>query len=226
MNSLSRQALSYLSDSERGDKLAQNKLCCLLLLLDKEYKSKVVQLDEVLLFHVLNHLAECYIDAFKENGTVDQSFEQLIKKLALSDLKIGDSQTMAFNRCTYFARVLAGELKGAAVDEEVKFATETVPDVEIEPEQDGPDTIETLKTVKAKETTDTITTETIASDTVDEPEEEGIPTETEFNTIPAPDLHNIKIETRMPPSKSKQFSQIYKLWNQEYNPTLKENSSA
>ena len=109
MNSLSRQALSYLSQSERGDKLAQNKLCCLFLLLDKEYKSKIVQLDEVLVFHVLNHLSDCSIELFKESGSIDQSFEQLIKKLALSDLKLGDSRLLAFNRSTYFARVLAGE---------------------------------------------------------------------------------------------------------------------
>ena len=218
MNSLSRQALSYLSDSERGDKLAQNKLCCLLLLLDKEYKSKIVQLDEVLLFHVLNHLTECYIETFKEVGKADQSFEQLIKKLALSDLKLGDSQVMAFNRCTYFARVLAGELKQAAVDEDVKFATDTVPDVEIDPEEQNEKTTETLNAIKAAKAKKVIASE-------EEDEEEGIPTETEFNAIPAPDLHNIKIETKMPPSKSKQFSQIYKLWNQDYNPTLKENSS-
>ncbi len=221
LNSLSRQALNYLSDSEQGDKLAQNKLCCLLLLLDKEYKSKVVQLDEVLLFHVLNHLAECYIETFKEVGTVDQSFEQLIKKLALSDLKIGDSQAIAFNRCTYFARVLAGEMKGSPVDEELQFATDTIPDVDIGPESPdddnhAQDTIEMSQSFRASQ----------AVETLDEPDDDGVPTETEFNTIPAPEFQNIKIESKIPPHKSKQFSQIYKLWNQEYNPTLKENSSA
>lgn len=219
MNSLSRQALSYLSESERGDKLSQNKLCCLILLLDKEYKSKIVQLDEVLLFHILNHLTDCTIDSFKESGELDQSFEHLIKKLALSDLKLGDSRAMAFNRCTYFARVIAGELKQSNVDEEVKFATDTTPDVEIEPEEvDSPREVQNLDT----EITNTPT----SARESDADDSEGFPTETEFNSIPAPDLHNIKIESNMPPKKSSQFSQIYKLWNQEYNTTLKERSSA
>ena len=205
MNSLSRQALSYLSESERGDKLAQNKLCCLFLLLDKEYKSKIVQLDEVLVFHVLNHLSDCAIEMFKETGSVDQAFEQLIKKLALSDLKLGDSRVLAFNRCTYFARVIAGELQPTNVDEEVKFATDTVPDIEIEPEE--------------------------VDQAAPEPEEEAessneVPTETEFNSIPAPGLQNIKIESKVHPSMNKQFSQIYKLWNQEYNSTIKETTRA
>ena len=210
MNSLSRQALAYLSESEKGDKLAQNKLCCLILLLDKEYKSKIVQLDEVLLFHVLNHLADCCIESFKEYGKFDHAFEQLVRKLALADLKLGDSHIMAFNRCTYFARVIAGELKQPNVDEDVKFVTETIPDVEIDPEEQQEEIVEKVKVEKVMEAV----------------EEDGFPTETEFNTIPAPDLHNIKIESKMPPSKSKQFSQIYKLWNQELNPTLKENTSA
>lgn len=209
MNSLSRQALAYLSESEKGDKLAQNKLCCLILLLDKEYKSKIVQLDEVLLFHILNHLADCCIDSFKEYGKIDHAFEQLIRKLALADLKLGDSRVMAFNRCTYFARVISGELKGPNLEDDVKFATETVPDVEIDPEDQHEQKVEKVRI-----------------DKVIEAEDDGIPTETEFNSIPAPALHNIKIETKMPPHKSKQFSQIYKLWNQELNPTLKESKSA
>ena len=209
MNSLSRQALTYLSESEKGDKLAQNKLCCLLLLLDKEYKSKIVQLDEVLLFHILNHLADCCIEAFKEYGKIDYSFEQLIRKLALADLKLGDSRVMAFNRCTYFARVISGELKSSN-EEDVKFVTETIPDIEIDPEEQQDQNVEKVPVDQV-----------IAAE-----EDEGIPTETEFNSIPAPDLHNIKIESKMPPHKSKQFSQIYKLWNQELNPTLKESKSA
>ena len=211
MNSLSRQALTYLSESEKGDKLAQNKLCCLILLLDKEYKSKIVQLDEVLLFHILNHLADCCIESFKEYGKIDHAFEQLVRKLALADLKLGDTRIMAFNRCTYFARVIAGELK-ATVDDDVKFVTETVPDVEIDPEDRVEQKDQNVEKVSVKKAMDTN-------------EDEGVPTETQFNTIPAPDLHNIKIESKIPPHKSKQFSQIYKLWNQDLNPTLKENTS-
>ena len=209
MNSLSRQALTYLSESEKGDKLAQNKLCCLILLLDKEYKSKIVQLDEVLLFHILNHLADCCIDSFKEYGKIDHAFEQLIRKLALADLKIGDSRVMAFNRCTYFARVISGELKGPNLDDDVTFVTETVPDIEINPEEPPEQKIEKVSVSEAMELE----------------EDDGVPTETEFNSIPAPDLHNIKIESKIPPNKSQQFSQIYKLWNQEFNPTLKESTS-
>ena len=208
MNSLSRQALNYLSDSERGDKLARNKLCCLILLLDKEYKSKIVQLDEVLLFHILNHLTDCCIETLKEYGVIDEILENLLKKLALADLKLGDSMVMAFNRCTYFARVIAGELKTGNVDDDVKFATDTAPDIDISPEELS----EQRESLKEK-----AAVEQFADDA---------PTETEFNSIPAPNLHNIKIETSIPPQKSGQFSQIYKLWNQNFNPTLKENSSS
>ena len=210
MNSLSRQALTYLSESEKGDKLAQNKLCCLILLLDKEYKSKIVQLDEVLLFHILNHLADCCIDSFKEYGKIDHSFEHLIRKLALADLKLGDSRIMAFNRCTYFARVISGELKAPGLDDEVNFVTETIPDVEINPEDPQEQKVEKVSIKKALQAEDG---------------DDGPPTETEFNSIPAPDLQNIKIESKIPPHKSKQFSQIYKLWNQDLNPTLKESTS-
>lgn len=213
MNSLSRQALTYLSESEKGDKLAQNKLCCLILLLDKEYKSKIVQLDEVLLFHILNHLADCCIESFKEYGKIDHAFEQLVRKLALADLKLGDSRIMAFNRCTYFARVIAGELKQPNLDDDVKFATETVPDVEIDPEDRAAQTDQNVEKVPVKKVMDS------------NDDDDGVPTETQFNTIPAPDLHNIKIESKIPPHKSKQFSQIYKLWNQDLNPTLKESTS-
>ena len=118
---------------------------------------------------------------------------------------------MAFNRCTYFARVIAGELKQPNLEQDIKFVTETVPDVEIDPEEREEQIVEKVSVKKAMAT---------------EAEEDGFPTETEFNSIPAPDLHNIKIESKIPPHKSKQFSQIYKLWNQELNPTLKENTPA
>ena len=87
---------------------------------------------------------------------------------------------------------------------------ESFPDVEINPEDPQEQKVEKVSIKKALQAEDG---------------DDGPPTETEFNSIPAPDLQNIKIESKIPPHKSKQFSQIYKLWNQDLNPTLKESTS-
>lgn len=194
MNSLSRQALNYLNQSESGDKQARNKLCCLLLLLEKDFKSKIEQLDEVLLLHVLNHLTECYLESVTYLGQEKHSAtEQLIKRLTLSDLKMGDSHATAFVRCTYYAREILGEFNDLKDTKNLSILSDIN-------ESDNQEVHEI--------TSDQLT-----------PVNDF--TETECNEIPAPDLSNIKIESRQPINKNGQFSSIYTLWNQKYNPAFK-----
>lgn len=194
MNSLSRQALNYLNLSESNDKQARNKLCCLILLFEKDYKSKIDQLDEVLLLHILNHLTECYLESITYLGKEKHSStEQLIKKLTLSDLKKGESRATAFNRCTYFSRELLGEFNEANSSEDFNILSE-------------------LETTENEESVE------ISSDTL--PPINDF-TETECNEIPAPELMNIKIESSESLEKNEQFSSIYSLWNQKYNPAFK-----
>jgi len=194
MNSLSRQALNYLNLSESGDKQARNKLCCLILLFEKDYKSKIDQLDEVLLLHILNHLAECYLDSITYLGQEKHSAtEQLIKRLTLSDIKMGSSRTTVFNRCTYYSRELLGEFNDAKNQQDISIMSELE---EMENNysnklaNDGPPPMKDF-------------------------------TETECNEMPAPSLANIKIESTGPIHKSAQFSSIYTLWNQKHNPAFK-----
>ena len=191
MNSLSRQALNYLSLSENGEIQARNKLCCLILLFEKDYQSKIHQLDEVLLLHILNHLTECYL---KSVACLDQkkytSTEQLVKSLTLSDLKVGDTKTTAFNRCTYYARELLGELKNIKLDDSVSELLEAPNEETSETTSDRLSSINDF-------------------------------TETEHNKIPAPGMLNIKIESREPIHKGGKFSSVYTLWNQRYNPAFK-----
>jgi|GEM_PF-2681164 len=194
MNSLSRQALNYLNQSESNDKQARNKLCCLILLLEKDFKSKIDQLDEVLLLHVLNHLTECYLESVTYLGQEKHlATEQLIKRLTLSDLKIGNSQSAAFSRCTYYAREILGEFNDLKSTENLTIMSEL-------------------------EASDKDESQEISSDRL--PPIEDF-TETECNEIPAPALTNIKIESRQPIRKNEQFSSIYTLWNQKYNPAFK-----
>ncbi len=194
MNSLSRQALNYLNSSESNDRQARNKLCCLILLFEKDYKSKIDQLDEVLLLHILNHLTECYLESITYLGQEKHSAtEQLIKRLTLSDISMGSSRATVFNRCTYYSRELLGEFN------------ETT-------EHENPTILSELE--KLKDTTD----DEITHDNM-LPIEDF--TETECNEIPAPALANIKIESSEPIEKSEQFSSIYTLWNQKYNPAFK-----
>lgn len=194
MNSLSRQALNYLNQSESNDKQARNKLCCLILLLEKDFKSKINQLDEVLLLHVLNHLTECYLESVTYLGQEKHlATEQLIKRLTLSDLKIGNSHSAAFNRCTYYAREILGEFNDFKNTENMTIMSEL-------------------------EAADKDESQEISSDRL--PPIEDF-TETECNEIPAPALTNIKIESRQPIKKNEQFSSIYTLWNQKYNPAFK-----
>jgi len=194
MNSLSRQALNYLNLSESNDKQARNKLCCLILLFEKDYKSKIDQLDEILLLHVLNHLTECYLDSVTYLGQVKHSAtEQLIKRLTLSDIKVGNSRVTVFNRCTYYSRELLGEFNENKNHQDTTIMSE----------------LEKLEDAHSNE---------ITSDNL--PPLEDF-TETECNEIPAPALANIKIESREPIQKSEQFSSIYTLWNQKYNPAFK-----
>lgn len=195
MNSLSRQALNYLNLSESGDKQARNKLCCLILLLEKDFKTKIDQLDEVLLLHVLNHLTECYLESVTYLGQEKHSAtEQLIKRLTLSDLTMGDSHATAFERCTYYSREILGEFNDLKDTENLSI----------------------MSTLKAEE-------EEVESEEITQ---EQLPpvddfTETECNEIPAPAMANIKIESREPIRKNEQFSSIYTLWNQKYNPAFK-----
>ena len=194
MNSLSRQALNYLNLSESNDKQARNKLCCLILLFDKDYKSKIDQLDEVLLLHVLNHLTECYLNSITYLGQEKHSAtEQLIKRLTLSDIKIGNSRTTVFNRCTYYSRELLGEFNDSKNHQDMTIMSEL-------------EKLEDANNIK------------LSSDSM--PPMQDF-TETECNEIPAPALANIKIESREPIQKSAQFSSIYTLWNQKYNPAFK-----
>ncbi len=194
MNSLSRQALNYLNQSESGDKQARNKLCCLILLLEKDFKSKIEQLDEVLLLHVLNHLTECYLESVTYLGQEKHSAtEQLIKRLTLSDLKMGDSHATAFARCTYYSKEILGEFN------------------------DLKDT-QNLSIISELGILDNNESEEITSDQLSPINDF---TETECNEIPAPALTNIKIESREPIRKNEQFSSIYTLWNQKYNPVFK-----
>ena len=194
MNSLSRQALNYLNLSESNDKQARNKLCCLILLFEKDYKSKIDQLDEILLLHVLNHLTECYLDSVTYLGQAKHSAtEQLIKRLTLSDIKVGNSRVTVFNRCTYYSRELLGEFNENKNQQDTTIMSE----------------LEKLEDANSNE---------ITSDNL--PPLEDF-TETECNEIPAPALVNIKIESREPIQKSEQFSSIYTLWNQKYNPAFK-----
>ncbi|MDW3095926.1 MAG: hypothetical protein R8G33_09665 [Gammaproteobacteria bacterium] len=194
MNSLSRQALNYLNSSESNDKQARNKLCCLILLFEKDYKSKIDQLDEVLLLHILNHLTECYLESITYLGQEKHSAtEHLIKRLTLSDITMGSSRTTVFNRCTYYSRELLGEFNEATNDQNLTILSE----------------LEKLKDTTDKEIT-----------------HDNIPplqdfTDTECNEIPAPALANIKIESSEPIEKNEQFSSIYTLWNQKYNPAFK-----
>lgn len=194
MNSLSRQALNYLNLSESNDKQARNKLCCLILLFEKDYKSKIDQLDEVLLLHILNHLTECYLDSVTYLGQEKHSAtEQLIKRLTLSDIKMGNSRATVFNRCTYYSSELLGEFNEVKNHQTMTIISE----------------LEKLEKTSASEMTS-----------------ESMPplqdfTETECNEIPAPALANIKIESREPIQKNEQFSSIYTLWNQKYNPAFK-----
>ncbi|MFK7795179.1 MAG: hypothetical protein AB8B89_07520 [Gammaproteobacteria bacterium] len=194
MNSLSRQALNYLNLSESNDKQARNKLCCLILLFEKDYKSKIDQLDEVLLLHILNHLTECYLDSITYLGQEKHSAtEQLIKRLTLSDIKMGTSRATVFNRCTYYSSELLGEFNEVKNHQNMTIMSE----------------LEKLE--------DTNVTE-IDNDTM--PHLEDF-TETECNEIPAPSMANIKIESSGPIHKSEQFSSIYTLWNQKHNPAFK-----
>tara|TARA_R110002096_G_scaffold346755_1_gene540279 strand:+ start:1151 stop:1735 length:585 start_codon:yes stop_codon:yes gene_type:complete len=194
MNSLSRQALNYLNLSESNDKQARNKLCCLILLFEKDYKSKIEQLDEVLLLHILNHLTECYLDTITYLGQEKHSAtEQLIKRLTLSDIKMGTSRATVFNRCTYFSRELLGEFNLNKSQQDMTIMSE-------------------LKKLEDNNSDE------ITSDNM--PALQDF-TETECNEIPAPALANIKIESREPIMKNEQFSSIYTLWNQKYNPAFK-----
>ena len=194
MNSLSRQALNYLNLSESNDKQARNKLCCLILLLEKDFKSKVDQLDEVLLLHILNHLTECYLESVTYLGQEKHSAtEQLIKRLTLSDLKMGDCHAAAFARCTYYSREILGEFNDLKDTENLTIMSE----------------IEKMEGKKARE---------VSSDQL--PPIEDF-TETECNEMPAPSLANIKIESSEPIRKNEQLSSIYTLWNQKYNPAFK-----
>ena len=194
MNSLSRQALNYLNQSESNDKQARNKLCCLILLLEKDFKTKIDQLDEVLLLHVLNHLTECYLESVTYLGQEKHSAtEQLIKRLTLSDLKMGGSHSAAFARCTYYAREILGEFNDLKNTENLSIITEL-------------------------EATNKDQSQEISSDNL--PPMEDF-TETECNEIPAPALTNIKIESSQPIRKNEQFSSIYTLWNQKHNPAFK-----
>jgi hypothetical protein len=194
MNSLSRQALNYLNLSESNDKQARNKLCCLILLFEKDFKSKIDQLDEVLLLHILNHLTECYLDSITYLGQEKHSAtEQLIKRLTLSDIKMGNSRATVFNRCTYYSRELLGEFNDIKNKQNITIISE----------------LEKLEDTNISQTT---------SDSI--PPLEDF-TETECNEIPAPSLANIKIESREPIQKNEQFSSIYTLWNQKYNPAFK-----
>ena len=194
MNSLSRQALNYLNLSESNDKQARNKLCCLILLFEKDYKSKIDQLDEVLLLHILNHLTECYLESITYLGQEKHSAtEQLIKKLTLSDIEMGSSRAKVFDRCTYYSRELLGEFSEAKNHQDMTIVSE----------------LENLD--------DTNITH-ITSDNL--PPLQDF-TETECNEIPAPALANIKIESREPIQKNTQFSSIYTLWNQKHNPAFK-----
>ncbi len=196
MNSLSRQALNYLNLSESNDKQARNKLCCLILLLEKDYKSKIDQLDEILLLHVLSHLTDCYLESITYLGQEKHSAtEQLIKRLTLSDLKMGDSRAVVFNRCTYFSRELLGEFK------DIKDIKDT----------ENITIISELK--KLEENSNELSSDRL-------PPLEDF-TETECNEIPAPALTNIKIESRSPIQKSQQLSSLYSLWDQKYNPAFK-----
>ena len=193
MNSLSRQALNYLNHSESNDKQARNKLCCLILLLEKDYKSKIDQLDEVLLLHVLNHLTDCYLESVTYLGQEKHSAtEQLIKRLTLSDLKMGNSREVVFNRCTYYSRELLGEFKDIKDTESITIISE-------------------LK--KLEEANNELSSDNL-------PPLEDF-TETECNEIPAPALANIKIESTSPIQKDEQLSSLYSLWNQKYNPAFK-----
>ncbi len=194
MNSLSRQALNYLNLSESNDKQARNKLCCLILLFEKDYKSKIDQLDEVLLLHILNHLTECYLDSITYLGQEKHSAtEQLIKRLTLSDIRMGNSRATVFNRCTYYSRELLGEFNETKNHQDMTIMTE----------------LEKLEDTSSRDMT---------SDSM--PPLEDF-TETECNEMPAPALANIKIESRVPIQKNEQFSSIYTLWNQKYNPAFK-----
>ena len=194
MNSLSRQALNYLNLLESSDKQARNKLCCLILLFDKDYKSKIDQLDEILLLHILNHLTECYLDSITYLGQEKHSAtEQLIKRLTLSDIKMGNSRATVFNRCTYYSRELLGEFNDGKNHPNTTIMSE----------------LEKLETINNNE---------ITSDIL--PPLQDF-TETECNEIPAPALANIKIESREPIRKSSQFSSIYTLWNQKHNPAFR-----
>lgn len=194
MNSLSRQALNYLNQSDSNDKQARNKLCCLLLLLEKDYKSKIKQLDEVLLLHILKHLTECYLDSVTYLGQEKHSStQQLLKRLTLSDLKMGNSHETAFTRCTFYASEILGEYKDLKNSENLTIISEL-------------------------ESMDKQDTESINEDTM-HPIQDF--TETECNEIPAPALTNIKIESRQPINKKEQLTSIYSLWNQKHNPAFK-----
>ena len=203
MNSLSRQALNYLNASEKGDKAALNKLCCLIMLMDKEYKSKINQLDEVLTFHILNHLSDNCIANLRESNRIDQFFDILVRSLALSDLKLSDTQLIAFNRCRSFAAVIIGDFKASEVDTEIKHTAETTPDIDDMIDDDAEVDVET------------------------ETEKEVEFVDTECNHMPAPALESIKIESKSSSlNKKGQFDQIYKLWNHKHNPVLKDTQSA
>ena len=194
MNSLSRQALNYLNHSESNDKQARNKLCCLILLLEKDFKSKIDQLDEVLLLHILNHLTECYLESVTYLGQEKHSAtEQLIKRLTLSDLKMGNSRSTAFSRCTYYSREILGEFNDLKNTENLAIITEL--------EEKGASESQEISSERLPPIEDF--------------------TETECNEIPAPALTNIKIESRQPIRKNEQFSSIYTLWNQKHNPAFK-----
>lgn len=194
MNSLSRQALNYLNQSESNDRQARNKLCCLILLLEKDYKSKIEQLDEVLLLHILNHLTECYLESITYLGQEKHSAtKQLIKRLTLSDLKMGSSHTAAFNRCTYYSREILGEFSDIKEAENLTIMAE----------------------LKSTASNDTLEASNDSITVIDDF------TETECNEIPAPALTNIKIESRQPIRKNEQLSSIYSLWNEKYNPAFK-----
>ncbi len=194
MNSLSRQALNYLNQSESNDRQARNKLCCLILLLEKDYKSKIEQLDEVLLLHILNHLTECYLESITYLGQEKHSAtKQLIKRLTLSDLKMGSSHTAAFNRCTYYSREILGEFSDIKETENLTIMAELKSTAGNDAMEAGNDPV------------------TVIDDFM----------ETECNEIPAPALTNIKIESRQPIRKNEQLSSIYSLWNEKYNPAFK-----
>lgn len=100
------------------------------MLMDKEYKSKISQLDEVLTFHILNHLSDCCIKNLRESNRVDKFFDVLVRSLALSDLKLDNTQLMAFNRSRSFAAIIIGDLKASEIDENVKHTAEAAPDID------------------------------------------------------------------------------------------------